>query len=164
MDAIPASGGGRLLFEAILRPHRSLSRNALFGIIGAMAGVSLFVTALMYMLGAWPVIGFNGAEMALAITLFWLNARAARAREVIRLAGEALEITRISPNGRMQAVILSPSWARAELEERPGSVPRLLLIARNAHEEIGRQLGEAEKRDLAAAINRALTRWRSPPR
>ncbi len=162
MDAIPASGG-RLLFEAVLSPHRSLSRNAMFGVVGVMAGVSLFVTTLMYMLGAWPVIGFNGAEMALAILLFWLNARAARAREIIRLVGEVLEITRINPGGRTQAVILSPSWARAELEERPGRAPRLLLVARSASEEIGSQLGETQKRDLAAAINRALTRWRSPP-
>jgi uncharacterized membrane protein len=161
MDGIPASGEGRLFFEAVLCPQRSLSRNAMFSVIGIMAGASMFMTVTMYVLGAWPVIGFNGADLALVIILFWLNTRAARAREIVRLGRQDLEITRITPGGQMRVTVLSPAWARAELEEKPGTVPHLLLATRSNREEIGRQLGEAQKRDLAAAINCALAHWRS---
>jgi uncharacterized membrane protein len=163
MDADTGKGGAKY-FEAELRPHRSLSRKALFGVFAAMAAGSLYVTALMYFVGAWPVIGFNGVDIALAALLFWLNTRAARAREIIRLSDAALEITHIAPNGREERITLSPDWARVELQERPATVPKLFLRARGAVTvtEIGRQLGEAQKRDLADALNRALARRRTP--
>jgi uncharacterized membrane protein len=161
MDA-PSGNHGVLYFEAELRPHRSLSRKALLCVLGGMALGSLYVTTLMYFMGAWPVIGFNGADITLAALLFWLNARAARAREIIRLYDAVLEITNISPSGKEQVTTISPDWAKVELQERPGVVPRLLVRARNAVAEVGRQLGEAQKRDLAGALNRALVRRRSP--
>jgi len=163
MDATAANPAPLLYFEAVLKPHRSLSRGALLGVLGGMAVVSLYVTTLMYLLGAWPVIGFNGADLALAALLFWLNARAARAREIIRLRGEEIEITTITPAGRARMVSVPPGWARAELQERPGAVPRLVIRTPNAIQEIGRSLGAAQKQDLAAALNRALARWRGPP-
>jgi uncharacterized membrane protein len=161
MDAMTGKGA-ELYFEAELRPHRSLSRKALLLVLGGMAAGSLYVTTLMFFLGAWPVIGFNGADIALAALLFWLNTRAARAREIIRLSDAALEITNIAPNGREQKVTLSPDWARVELQEHPASVPALFLRARDGVREVGRQLGEAQKRDLAEALNRALERRRAP--
>jgi uncharacterized membrane protein len=161
MDAM-AGKGAKLYFEAELRPHRSLSRRALLLVLGGMVLGSLYVTTLMYFLGAWPVIGFNGADIALAALLFWLNTRAARAREIIRLSDEALEITNVAPSGRQEQVTLSPDWARVELQERPASVPALILRTRGGTREIGRQLGEAQKRDLAEALDRALERRRAP--
>jgi uncharacterized membrane protein len=161
MDA-PSGNNGTLYFEAELHPHRSLSRKALLLVLGGMFLGSLYVTTLMYFLGAWPVIGFNGADILLAALLFWLNTRAARAKEIVRLYDAVFEVTQISPGGKEQVTRMSPDWARVALEERPGSVPRLLLLARNAGVEIGRQLGEAQKRDLAAAVERALVRRRTP--
>lgn len=159
----PTAGkGATLYFEAELRPHRSLSRKALLFVLGGMVLGSLYVTTLMYFLGAWPVMGFNGADILLAALLFWLNSRAARAREIIRLSDTALEITDIAPNGREVHKILSPDWARVELQESPATVPKLFLRARGMVAEIGRQLGEAQKRDLAEALNRALERRRAP--
>ena len=161
MEADTGKGGAKY-FEAELRPHRSLSRRALLGVFAAMALGSLYMTTLMYFLGAWPVIGCNAAAIALAGLLFWLNSRAARAREIIRLSDRALEITNIAPNGRREVMTLSPDWARVELQERPAAVPRLFLHAGGVVAEIGRQLGEAQKRDLATALNRALERRRAP--
>jgi uncharacterized membrane protein len=161
MDA-PTGNNGTLYFEAELHPHRSLSRKALLCVLGGMMLGSLYVTTLMYFLGAWPVIGFNGADITLAALLFWLNARAARAKEIIRLYDTVLEITNISPSGKKQVSTLSPDWAKVELQERPGAVPRLVFRARDAAAEVGRQLGEVQKRDLAEALDRALVRRREP--
>jgi len=163
MDAITASPAPEpTLFEAIVAPHRSLSTRAMLGVMGAMFFASLCVTSLMFLLGAWPVIGFNGADVALACFLFWLNIRAARAREIITLSESALAVISQDVHGRRRRVSLSPYWLNVVLEERAGSVPRLLLTARNTRLEIARQLGEAQKRDLAAALARALTAWRNP--
>jgi uncharacterized membrane protein len=64
--------------------------------------------------------------------------------------------------GRRERYSLQPYWLNVVLEERAGTVPKLLLSARGAQYEVARALGEAQKRDLAAALNRALHRWRNP--
>jgi uncharacterized membrane protein len=149
-------------FQATVRPHRSLSRKGIFIVIGCMLLGSLAVTCLMVLLGAWPVIGFNGADIALAVFLMWLNIRAARAVEIISLRSEALDIYRTDIRGRQEHISLAPYWLNIILEERHGTVPKLLLGSRGARTEIARQLGETEKRDLAAALTRALNHWRNP--
>jgi uncharacterized membrane protein len=161
MDALSASSG-RLLFEAVVTPHRSLSRRGLFTLIGCMAAGSLTVTSLMFLLGAWPVIGFNGADITLAVFLLWLNVRAARAREFVVLTETALKITRTDIHGKKSSVSIQPYWLNVTLEERTGTVPKLLLTTRGHRYEIARQLGETPKRDLAAALTRALHTWRNP--
>ncbi len=157
------ASAGRLLFEATVRPHRSLSRRGVLIVIGLMMTGSLVVTSLMVLLGAWPVIGFNGADIALAVFLLWLNMRAARAAETITLSDTALAVTRCDVSGRRVSFTLPAAWLNVALQENPGTVPKLLLSARGtAGAEIARQLGEAEKRDLAAALTRALYRLRNP--
>jgi uncharacterized membrane protein len=151
-----------LLFEATVRPHRSLSRKGVLIVIGCMLSGSLVVTSMMVMLGAWPVIGFNGADIMLAIFLFWLNIRAARAAEIITLSNSALDVVHTDIRGRTSRVSLPPYWLNVELRERAGTVPKLVLAARGTDWEVARQLGEAEKRDLAAALTRALHRCRNP--
>jgi uncharacterized membrane protein len=159
---VAAASADRLMFEAELRPHRSLSRRGLGFVIGGMCLGSLLVTSLMALLGAWPVIGFNGADLLLALVLIWLNVRAARARETIRLSETELSVLWCDAGGRRRFMSLSPSWANVVLEERAGTVPKLLLTARGTSCEVARQLGEREKRDLAAALSRALQLWRNP--
>jgi uncharacterized membrane protein len=116
----------------------------------------------MVHLSAWPVIGFNGADIALALFLIRLNIRASRAVEIITLHETRLEISRTDPRGRRETLSLEPYWLNIVLQERRGTVPKLLLASSGSTTEIARQLGEAEKRDLAKALTSALTQWRSP--
>ena len=58
--------------------------------------------------------------------------------------------------------MLDSAWLRATLEERPGRAPILWLASRGQRYEVGAQLGEAEKRDLAAALRSALRRLQHP--
>lgn len=163
MDGKAASPGVETpLFEAMVKPHRSLSGKGVVVVICCMLLGSLTVTSLMALLGAWPVVGFNGADIALAIFLIWLNMRAARAVEIISLRPDRLEVSRTDFRGRREQVALKPYWLNVVLEERRGTVPRLLLAGSGEQMEIGRQLGEMQKRDLAAALDRALRRWRNP--
>jgi uncharacterized membrane protein len=157
-----AASPDALLFEATVKPHRSLSRRGVFYVIAFMLAGSLTVTSLMFCLGAWPVIGFNGADILLAVFLLWLNIRAARAVELLRLSASDLRITRRDIHGREQNFTLAAYWLNVVLEERPGTVPKLLLTTRGTTTEIARQLGETEKRHLAEALTRALHKSRNP--
>jgi uncharacterized membrane protein len=163
MDFRVATGEpGKLFFEAEIKPHRSLSARGVMVLIGAMCAGSMAVTSLMFLLGAWPVIGFNGADLLVAILLLRLNVRAARAVEFLRLSEAGLEISRMDVQGRAQKFVLEPYWLNVVLEERAGTVPKLLFAGRGVRCEVARALGEDQKRDLAAALTRALQRWRNP--
>ena len=151
-----------LLFEAVIVPHRSLSRRGMATLIGALCSISFATGTLFWLLGAWPIIGFNGGEIALAVALLRLNARARRAREVVALTTAGLRITRTDLHGRTNERLLSCAWLTTRLHESPGRIPSLWLVARGEREEIGRALGEAEKRDLAGALRAALHRVQNP--
>jgi uncharacterized membrane protein len=161
-----ASGGGttleRILFEAAIVPHRSLSQGGQRRVLAAIAALLVVATLLCLRLGAWPVAGFAVAEMLIAVFFFRWHARHARSSELIVLTETELRITRTDAAGRRSERTLSPAWLQARLEERPGQAPLLLLTARGVAEEIGADLGEAERRDLAGALQSALHALRSP--
>lgn len=151
-----------ILFEAVIVPHRSLSRRGLRLLLIAIGVVCGVNAAVFIHIGAWPVGGFSGAELLLAAVLLRLNATAARASESLLLTEDALRVVRTDPRGRRAERVLSPAWLTVHLEERPGRVPGLWLGARDVREEVARSLGEDEKRDLARALSEALHRWRNP--
>ena len=117
------------------------------------------LTTLRFLLiRAWPVIGFSVVEVGVAVLLLRLNARRARASEVVLLSHDALRIVRTDARGKREERSLSPAWLNVLLQDEPGRVPRLFLMARNMREEIAGHLWEAEKRDLATALTDALHR------
>lgn len=149
-------------FEAVIMPHRSLSRAGLRWLVGVICLLSTLISLGLWFIGAWPAVGFNGAEIALAIVLLRRNARASRASEMLFLSDEGLRIVRTDMGGRRVERRLQAAWLRAGLEERPGRAPALWLSDRNGRMEVGAELGEDEKRDLAAALASALHRHRNP--
>jgi uncharacterized membrane protein len=158
----PMAEPERLLFEAVITPHRSLSRRGVMAVAGALIGLGAGVSTLFWWLGAWPVAGFNGADLLLAAALLRHNARDRRESEVLRLTGSTLLIIRTGRAGARQECALPASWLRVDLAERPGRVPALILTTRDAREEVAVRLGEREKRDLAASLAAALHAARYP--
>jgi uncharacterized membrane protein len=156
------SAAGALLFEATIVPHRSLSPRGLAILLGVITALCGLTALRFWMIGAWPVVGFSVLEVGLALFLIQLNARGARATELVLLSEDDLRIVRIDARGRRQELCLSSAWLNVVVEEAPGKVPKLVLAARNVREEIAAVLGEAEKRDLAAALAAALHRRRNP--
>ncbi len=149
-------------FEAVIIPHRSLSRAGLQWLVGFICLLSTMISVGLWFIGAWPVIGFNGVEIALAVLLLRRNARASRASELLLLSDEGLRVVRTDMGGRRIKRHLQSAWLRADLEERAGRAPALWLSDRGSRMEVGAELGESEKRDLAAALALALHRHRNP--
>ncbi len=153
----------RSLFEAVIVPHRSLSRRGLGTVIGAIAALSALVSFLCWRLGAWPIVGFNGAEIGFAVfALVWHAGSADRRSEVLLLSEAGLRVVRSGPRGRHEETVLPVGWLRVALEERRGRVPALMLRAPGIALPVAEALGEAEKRSLAAALSEALERLRHP--
>jgi uncharacterized membrane protein len=145
------------VFEAVIVPHRSLSPRGLRILMAVIGLLCTLVMLRFWLIGAWPVAGFG-----VAIFLLRLNASRARSSELVLLSEDALRIVRTDRRGRREQRVLPAGWLNATLEEPAGRVPRLLLVAHGVREEIATTLGEAEKRDLCAALRAALHRLRNP--
>jgi len=114
------------------------------------------------MLGAWPVLPFGVLEVGIVLLMLRANTRQARSSELILLNESELRIIRTEPSGQRREKVLPSGWLAVSLQEREGRVPRLVLSRHGVSEEIGRALGEVEKRSLAASLKRALHRARNP--
>jgi uncharacterized membrane protein len=154
---------GPILFEAICTPPRSFSPAGFRVMLAAALLVALLAGGLFLSLGAWPVFGFMGGEFALVLGLVWQHQRWSRqAVELVVLAEDGLTIRRQEARGRPVEARFDPYWTRLQHEERPGHAGRLTLRARDRVMEIGRYLNAEEKRQLAAALDGALRRYREP--
>ena len=162
MDRRPEPAPAATLFEAVIVPHRSLAPRGLCILVAVICLLCGLTVLRFWLLGAWPVAVFSVVDIGFAIVLLWLNARRARASELVLLSEDVLRIVRTDRTGRRRECVLPAAWLNAMLEEPPGRVPTLVLVSRNVREEIGAALGESEKRDLAAALRDALHQVRNP--
>jgi len=131
-------------------------------VVGLLCGLSLVISVGFWWAGAWPVLGFAGLEIGLAVWLLRRNARGAAASESLALSSTALRIVRTEPDGTSHERVLSPGWIRTVLIDDPHSPPILWLMDRENRVRVGAELGEAELRGLAAAIDTALDRLQRP--
>jgi uncharacterized membrane protein len=158
--AEPAPPLGRLFFERVLLPHRSLPPHRFHLLMLVLGLCSVAVGTGFVLAGAWPVIGFFGLDVALVYVAFRLNYRAARRRETLRLGEDAFTVERIGIYGERRLWCFQPFWLRVVLEERPDRSNRLLVASHGRSLLIADFLAPAARRELAATIGDALASWR----
>lgn len=149
-------------FSAVLTPHRSLSPRGFLVLMAAICIVSVGTGVLFFMLGAWPVIGFMGLDVALIYLAFRLNFRALRRYETVDLTDDALTVTRVEPSGRSQAWTFNPYWVRLSLQPRIGRSTELSLASHGQRLILASFLTDSEREDFALALSSALSEARSP--
>lgn len=163
-DAIAgAQPEAKPVLDLVLYPHRSLTPQGFLILMAAIAGISFTVGLIFFLVGAWPIVGFLGLDVAVIYLAFRLNYRAGRAYETIRLADGELEIVKIDARGRRRRYVLPSAWLRVDLEARPRRAGRLTLHSRGRWLEIGAFLGQEEKDGLAAVLREGLRRAALPP-
>ena len=101
--------------QFVLHAHRSLSARGFFILMAALSAVSFIAGVAFCMIGAWPVMGFFGLDMALIYWAFKSNYRAGRAYETIDLTPDVLTLTRVRADGAQQKIDVNPYWARVSL-------------------------------------------------
>jgi uncharacterized membrane protein len=160
-DADTLTPSSRPFFERVLSPHRSLPSRGFHLLMGILCLLSLAVGIGFVSIGAWPVIGFFGLDVALVYLAFRLNYSNARQSETIRLAAGAFTVERVSVRGERRSWHFQPFWVSVILEERPDASNRLLVASHGRSLPIGEFVSPAARRDLAATIREALAHWRN---
>src|SRR5712671_3378683 len=89
-------------FDAVLQPHRSLSPTGFWILMAAVTGLSFAAGIAFLLMGAWPIFGFFGLDVALLYLAFRLNYRSGRLVETVRLTDRQLTVRRLHPGGKVQ--------------------------------------------------------------
>jgi uncharacterized membrane protein len=164
-DSMLSEAESRRLFAARLTPHRSLTRRNFHLLMMVFSGASLFSSLPFILLGAWPVAGFMGLDVALFYFAFRANFRAARAYEDVHVTPFELLLAKVSARGQRAEWRFNPVWVRLEREEHAEfGTQRLALVSRGKSVELAAFLGPEEKADFASALARALAEARRGPR
>ncbi len=155
-----AGADGPPLFSAVLTPHRSLGPRGFAIVMTVMAIMAAATGFVFWRLGAWPVPGFMGLDVALVYLAFRLNYRQARAVEEISLTRSLLTVRRVAADGRAAATGLNPYWARLEIDRHPEfGILRMTIAWQNHRLAVGAFLGPKERetfaREFGAALNAA---------
>jgi len=157
----PSAPSRRPFFERVLSPHRSLPPCNFHMLMGLLGLISFAAGVGFVAIGAWPVFGFFGLDVALVYVAFRLNYRTARQSETIRLADDVFSVERVSVRGQRRNWRFHPFWVKVILEERPDTSNRLLVASHGRSLVIGDFAPPATRRELAATLRGALTRWRN---
>lgn len=147
----------QVLFEVRLSPYRSLSVRG-FNVLMLFLGVMSFIVGVVFLsLGAWPVCGFFGLDVLLLWFALRVNYRDADAYEDIRMTPLSLSVRQVSKHGSRRDTEFNPRWTRLEkTEDELAGVTKVALISRGFPLIVGSFLPPFYKKELAAALSKAL--------
>ena len=145
-------------WQAILTPHRSLSKRGFLVVMSFITVVNLVVGALFMSIGAWPVAGFAGLDVLLIWWAFTANFADARRMERISITDHELVFDRLRANKPPEQQRFVRRWVKVELEEdvERELIGRLSIVSGQIRLTVGDFLGPEERKSLAAALRSAL--------
>ena len=145
-----------LLFDAVLRPHRSLGPRGFLALMIFVALVSFAAGIAFVAMGAWPVFGFFGLDALALYVAFRLNYRSGRLYETVQLDQAELRVARVQPNGRSEAWSFPAYWARVAVVGQPDGPGEVVLASHGRSVAVGAFLAPDERKSFAAALGEAL--------
>ncbi|MFD1793043.1 DUF2244 domain-containing protein [Ochrobactrum teleogrylli] len=149
------------IFEALLKPYRSLGRTGFTVLMAALIACWIAVGILFWSIGAWPIFGFFGLDVLLIYLAFRWNYRAAQAREEISVSRAALHIRQYAPSGKLTAHQFNPFWTRFRVARKPDiGITDMSVESRDKHVAIGSFLNPDDREDFATAFRAALAEAR----
>jgi uncharacterized membrane protein len=150
-------------FDVVLRPHRSLSPTGFWVVMGILV-VWSFVGGIVFLsVGAWPVIGFFGIDVALVYWAFRASYGDRRAHERLRLDGDTLTVQKVDKRGAEERFSFQSYWLQVRLDDQSGE-GQVVLSSHGRQLVVGAFLAPEERAVLARELSAALSRARMAPR
>ncbi|MAU41367.1 MAG: hypothetical protein CMF31_07070 [Kordiimonas sp.] len=161
----PSNAIDKVWFDAVLYPYRSLSPRGFLVLISVIAALAFLIGLFFYLQGAWPIMGFMGAEVLLVYLAFRASYRSGQCEERIRLTADALTVMRKDHKGDTLLWQFQPYWARVALDNLPGGdatavAEKYIHITSHGRDLfLGRFLIEPERREVVRALCAALQHY-----
>jgi uncharacterized membrane protein len=147
------------IFSVTISPHRSLPPKGFAILLTAIAFINLTGGIVLWHIGAWPVIGFMGLDVALIWFALRWNYRQADRHEQVTVTAAELRLDRYFRDKLLEQIALPRGFAYVDLEQdqERDLTGRLWLRSKGKSYEIGSFLGAHERLALAHALRKALT-------
>jgi uncharacterized membrane protein len=163
MSEISAPADETVLFDAVLRPNRSLSPRGFLMLMLTLGGCSFAAGIAFVAIGAWPVFGFFGLDVLAVYVAFRLNYRSGRRYEALQLTARQLSLLRVNWRGHSQRLDFQPYWLRVEIDEPVTQGSQIVLASHGRRTVVGSFLSPAERAEFARALRKALADSRRIP-
>nr|WP_319384847.1 DUF2244 domain-containing protein [uncultured Roseibium sp.] len=148
----------RPFFTAVLTPHRSLGPNGFMILMLCFGAVSFVAGILFWSIGAWPVFGFFGLDIALLWFAFRMNYKSARTHEEVIVSRNELIIRKVGPGKRYQEFRFNPFWVRLSIDRiEDEGVVKITLTSRGESVDLGNFLNPDDRTTFAGAMANALS-------
>lgn len=146
-------------FCAVLTPHRALDQKGVYVVMIITCILAAIPGVVFFLMGAWPIIGFLGLDVAL---LFWALSKSRQevnSFEEITLYTDKLDIRSVSPKGRVTRHQFNPFWIKIEvLRDFEDRVTDIVLKSKERTIKVGAFLNPEDKKSFAFALSCALYR------
>jgi uncharacterized membrane protein len=149
------------LFAAKLTPHHSLGRKGFRVVLVLIAVLATIPGIIFFSMGAWPIVGFFGLDIALITWAMWSSQRDGKRYEEVTLWPDQLEIKQVDGVGKETLTRFSPHAVKLvvdrDFNERTTA---LHLRTRDRDVMLGQFLNQDEKSSFSKAFGTALKRAR----
>jgi uncharacterized membrane protein len=144
------------LLDVVLRPAPPLPSRVLLLILALVAAINAAFALFFMLRGAWPMLPFMGADIALLAWAFRASERAAKREEHVVLTPSLLKIAAWPPKGAPSEFTFNPYWVRVEMANPPEHSSQLTLWSHGKGLKLGSFLPPFERASFAERLKDAL--------
>lgn len=152
---------GAFYMDAVITPHRSLSRKGFIVLIIGLTAINSLTAVLFLALHAAPVPLFLGLDLVALLAAFIASRRAVLRRERVQVTAAEVRVMLETPRGARTVWASPTAFTRVSLVDPEGDDPDVQLRLSDKAVAVARALTRAERRDFAAALEGAIRRARA---
>lgn len=152
---------GPLYMDAVITPHRSLSRKGFIILISVLTAINTATAIVFLAMRAAPVPLFLGLDLIAIVVAFIASRRAALKRERIQVTAAEVRVVLETPKGEHMVWQSPTAFTRVALVGPDEDDADLQLRLSDRALGVARALTRSERRDFAVALERAIRRART---
>lgn len=160
---VAVSMDGPYYMDAVITPHRSLSRKGFIVLIAVLTSINTITAILFVALRATPVPLFLGLDVIALAVAFIASRRAVLRRERIQVTAADVRVVLETPKGASTVWLSPTAFTRVALVGEDEDDLDLQLRLSDRALGVARALTRAERRDFAVALERAIRQARKDP-
>jgi uncharacterized membrane protein len=150
---------GPFYMDAVITPHRSLSRKGFIVLIGVLTAINCVTAGVFIALGAAPVPAFLGLDLVAVVAALIASNRAADRKERVQVTAGEVRVMLETRRG-VETLWTSPTaFTRVALNGEAEDETDLRLVLSDKEHPVARALSRPERLEFAQALDKAI--WRA---
>ena len=150
-----------LYMDALITPHRSMSRYGFTALICVMTAINAAYAGLFFVMGAGPVSIFLALHVAALAIALLINTLSGRRRERVQVSAAQVRVVLETARGPQTLWASPTAFTRVELSGEARGANDLKLCLSGRALAVGTGLSRPERVQFASALDRAITRART---